>query len=425
MAVAANRGTGGSVLDAQYGSSSTSNTNEPLLLTHTGTNYLYTSGVTGNFASTPHSSALDITGDIDIRLRVALDNWSTSATFASKGYVHCWWFYLSATAIYFAPTLSGGTVFPGVTWSSRPANGTTIWLRVTRVASTGVITWFSAADSADVPTSWTTIGTTTSTAGNLLSNPSMSVGIGAAVQNPSASFLETAGKFYRTQILSGIDGTVVFDANFATGITSGGQTTFTESSSNAATVTINRSTSGRKSVAVVRPVWLLGTDDYFEVADNDLLDFSASDSFTVVAVVRQWGTPTNFGRYVDKSNLSDTGWQVTSSGTSVTVYAGVDDGPNSVNRNGLSTFTAGAVKAIGMIVDRSAQTLATFAGSTLSATTSTAAVGSLANAFPMRIGVNAAAATVNQDFECLAVAVFRRALTATEIASIAAFYGAV
>jgi hypothetical protein len=34
-------------------------------------------------------------------------------------------------------------------------------------------------------------------------------------------------------------------------------------SSNVATVTINRSTSGRKSVAVVRPVWLLGTDDYF------------------------------------------------------------------------------------------------------------------------------------------------------------------
>ena len=37
-----------------------------------------------------------------------------------------------------------------------------------------------------------------------------------------------------------------------TGITNGGQTTFTESSANAATVTINRSTSGRKAVAAAR-----------------------------------------------------------------------------------------------------------------------------------------------------------------------------
>ena len=424
MAVAANMGTGGSALDAQYGSSSSSNTNEPLLLAHGGTNYAYLPGVTGNFASTPHSTALNITGDIDMRVRVAMDNWTPSqCTLMSKGYVHCWWWYLDATTISFSPTLSGGTEFKNVTWSSRPANGAAIWLRVTRVASTGVITFFSAADSSTVPSSWTTIGTTTSTAGNLISNPSMSVGIGAAVQNSSASWEECAGKFYRAQILNGIAGTVVFDADFTTGITSGAQTTFTESSGNAATVTINRSTSGRKSVAVVRPVWLFGADDYFEVADNDLLDFGASDSFTVVAVVRQWGTPKNFGRYVDKSGIGVAGWVVVSASTSVSAYTAIFDGLTTSDRYGLSSFTEGAVKSIGMVVNRSAQTLASFAGSTLSATASTASVGSLANARPMRIGSNTVGGEV-QDFECLAVAVFRRALSATEIATIATYYGA-
>jgi hypothetical protein len=427
MAVAANRGTGGSVLDAQYGSSLTSNTNEPLLLTHTGTNYLYTSGVSGNFASTPHSSALDITGDIDIRVRVALDNWTPSSgtpTLMSKGYVHCWLFYLNgSTNISFAPTLSGGTEFTGVTWSSRPANGTAIWLRVTRVASTGVITFFSAADSSTVPSSWTTIGTTTSTAGNLLSDPAKYVGIGAGVQIPATSFEPIAGKFYRAQILNGISGTVALDADFTTGITSGGQTTITESSSNAATVTINRSTSGRKSVAVVRPVWLLGTDDYFEVADNDLLDFAASDSFTVVAVVRQWETPLNSGRYLSKGSGGTANAYIlmctsTTQGSTFRL-----DGTTGATYPITSVSTAGAVRVFAGVRDVATNTVTAYRNGIAGTPVADATTGGFANSTAFRIGRDGGG--IYQDFECLAVAVFRRALTATEIASIATFYGAV
>jgi len=421
--VMSNLGTGGPVLNASLGGNPTQpTTNDPLLLTHTGTNYLYLPGGTGNFAYTPHSTALDITGDIDIRVRVALDNWTPTGTVSpvGKGYGNCFYMYLGSTTIGLGASLSVGptNIFPSTNWSSRPANGIPIWLRVTRVAATGVVTWFSAADSSTVPSSWTTIGTTTDTAGNMVSNSNMPVGIGAALQNGPTDFENAAGKFYRAQILNGVGGTVVLDANFTTGITSGAQTTFTESSSNAATVTIQRSTSGRKSVAVVRPVWLFGTDDYMEVPDNDLLDFSASQSFTVLAVVRQWATPTNFGRWVDKAGSGgDTGWNLVSAGTSSAVYASIDDGPNALVRNGLSTFTAGAITPIGIVVNRTAQTLSSFAGATLSATASTSSVGSLANTLPLRIGASAIGGST-QDFECLAVAVFRRALTAGEISTI-------
>jgi hypothetical protein len=376
--------------------------------------------VSGNFASTPHSSALDITGDIDIRVRVALDNWTpTSGTLVSKGFGNCWWFYLSPTAIYFAPTLSGGNVYPNVTWTSRPANGTAIWLRVTRVASTGVITFFSAADSADVPSSWTTIGTVTSTAGSILSNSSMYVGIGAAVQHPASTFDHIAGKFYRTQILSGIDGTVVFDANFATGITSGGQTTFTESSSNTATVTINRSTSGRKSVAVVRPVWLLGTDDYFTVPDNALLEMTANQDFTVVAVVRQWGTPSANQVFISKGYYGLTGYSLVANAGGAFGFAGAG-GTYYWYASGTSISSSLAV----MSMTRNGTTMTSYKNTTVQGVSATFGTmsGTLANGLPLNIGKDSGNFA---DAEILAVAVFRRALTATEIASIATFYGAV
>jgi hypothetical protein len=168
---------------------------------------------------------------------------------------------------------------------------------------------------------------------------------------------------------------------------------------------------------------LFGTDDYMEVADNALLNMDASQSFTVVAVVRQWATPTSFGRYVDKSSSGDTGWSVEST-AGLAVYGSVDDGPNAVSRNGVSTFTAGSLIAIGLVADRTGQTLATFSSSIMSTTASISAVGTLSNALPMRIGSNAFSTGGSfQEFELLAVAVFRRALSATEIDSINTYYG--
>jgi hypothetical protein len=222
-----------------------------------------------------------------------------------------------------------------------------------------------------------------------------------------------SGKLYHVQILNGIGGTVVLDADFTSGITTGGQTSFVESSSNAATVTINRSTSGRKAVAVVRPVWLLGTDDYFQVADNDLLDFGATDSFTVVAVVRQWGTQTAFSRFMSKRSTAGYTLNIGTVGNAQFYVQGAS-GSGEAN----VTLTNGVLSCIAGV--RNAGTaLVSVNGSTGSATdTST----SLANALNYRIGADPGGGNAGS-FELLAALVFRRALSATELAAIATYYG--
>jgi hypothetical protein len=431
MTVAPNLGTGGAVLDAVYGSSAAT---EPLLLGHTGENYLYLPGVAGNYASTPDAAALDITGDIDIRVRVALDDWTPPGTsaliskYASAGNISWRIVLLNTGVVRFTFTTDGTTlVNKDSTVVTGFTDGTAYWLKVTVDVDNGAagydVKFWWAADAAAEPGAWTQLGTTvtTATATSIFASTAM-LEVGTSI-NGTASPI--AGKVYRAIVRDGIGGTTVFDADFTSGITSGAQTTFTESSSNAATVTINRSTAGRKACAVVRPVWLLGTDDFFEVADNALLDFGAGDDFTVVAVVRQWGTPTNNGVYVNKRDAvaPNTGYRFQSSGTSLAVGAGLDDGPNFVSAL-TSAVSAGTVVSVGLVVDRSAQTVRSFANSTLSSTASVSAVGSLENSFPFRIG--AIQGGVNhQDFECLAVAVFRRALTAAELSTIATYYGAI
>jgi hypothetical protein len=177
-------------------------------------------------------------------------------------------------------------------------------------------------------------------------------------------------------------------------------------------LTINRSTSGRKSVAVVQPVWLLGTDDFFQVSDNDLLDFGATDSFTVVAVVRQWGTQTAFSRFMSKRSTVGYTLNIGTVGNAQFYVQGAS-GSGEAN----VTLTNGVLSCIAGV--RNAGTaLVSVNGSTGSATdTST----SLANALNYRIGADPGGGNAGS-FELLAALVFRRALSATELAAITDHY---
>jgi hypothetical protein len=429
VATAPNLGTGGTALDAQFGSSSTSNTNEPLALAHSGTNYLYLPGVSGNYASAPDSAALSITGDIDLRALVAFDDWTPTSTHPimakrSGGTAATWSYELlnvsGSLRIQWFDTGTGG--FRNLTSSvvNSITDGTSKWVRATLDVDNGAAGCTATFYTSDDAATWTTLGTA-QTAATIaaISDSTAALEIGSNQGGAGGQ----PGKFYRAQVLNGIGGTIAFDANFTSGITSGAQATFAESSSNAATVTINRASSGRKSVAVVRPVWLLGTDDFFEVADNDLIDFGSTDSFTAWAVVRQWGTPTSFGRYIAKRDSSGAGWVLTTNGTAQTTFVQLSDGTNSPSTTSTTTRTAGALSLVSMRVDRSTQTVGPGINGTLDATVSTSAVGSIANALTMRIGRAAGSATGYQDFELIAAGVHRRALSATELAQIATYYG--
>jgi hypothetical protein len=429
---ATNLGTAGSVLDAQYGSTTGADTNDPLLLEHDGTNYLYLPGVLGNYALTPDAPALNITGDMEIVVRVALADWTAATsqgfvakfdgpTGAGRAYV-LRTFAATAGTIEFLWFDSGTATFRSFV-SDAPvpfsADGAG-WLRFTFDADNGAAgctgRFFVANDQATEPTSWTQLGTdrvlaTTAT----ISTGSFPVVMGS----DSTGVRAITGKFYRAIIRNGIGGTVVFDADFTTGITSGSQTTFTESSSNAATVTINRSSSGRKSVAVVRDVWLFGTDDYMEVADNDLLDFGASDSFTVVAVVRQWGSP-SFQALVSKKpggGVSQGYWLVADSGSGGRRYIEIGDGATGF-APGVTGVPFGTLDVIAGVRDAGSL----FASVDGTSGTPVAAALNLSNTQVLRVGFGVGGNT--SDMEFLAGAIFRRALSADEIASIANYYGA-
>jgi hypothetical protein len=193
-------------------------------------------------------------------------------------------------------------------------------------------------------------------------------------------------------------------------------------------VTINRSTAGRKSVAVTRPVWLFGTDDYMEVADNALLNMDASQSFTVLAVVRQWDTIQINGQIVTKgayTTLTNTpGWLLYNNGTTTSTKFLVSDTLTFPNASSSVTPTVGTVNVMTGVRDRANLLLRTYNNGTASTTVADTTTITLTNTSPLRIGSQLGTFfATTTDFELLAVAIFRRALSGTEIATINTYFG--
>ena len=431
--VVVNAGSGGTALNATLGSTGSADSNDPLLLPWTGENYVYVPGVAGSYirggAST---STINTTGDLEVVTRFALDDWAQPTTGGAAGVVskaeivgqRSWWIRVGNNGTIFSWTADGTTVIAATTVTLPVFTaGSTWWLKhtldVDDSAGNRVHSVWYAPDQVDEPTSWTLAATNTVVGVTSIFAGTDIIAFGTSTMASQQS----SGKYKRLIIRHSIGGAKVFDLNLGTEVASGAQTTVTDSVAGS-TLAITRSTAGRKCVAVTRPVWLFGTDDYMEVADNALLNMDASQSFTVVAVVRQWATPASFGRYVDKKVIGANGWSLESSGTTAFAWAGVNDGTTLVTRSGLSAITAGTMTTTGMVVDRTSQTLSSISNATLSASITVSTVGPIGTTTSMRVGaVGDASATGFQDFELLAVAVFRRALTATEIATINTYYG--
>jgi len=423
-AYAFNKGTGGFPLDARYGSTLVADTNDPLLLTWTGENYLWTPTLVGSggIAQAPSLAAYDPT-DLDVRVRLDPTNWAAPTINASGFLVshnagadpnRGWIFRLNTGNVTF--TMYDAGLATGVrsytTASSIPlSNGQPGWLRATYQANNGssqsACTFYTSPDGII----WTQLGTTQVGATGslpLVNYPLIINGAGGGGQSIQA-------KFYQVQLRNGINGPIVFDADFTKGITSGGQTTFTESSSNAATVTITRESAGRKGAAITRTIWLLGTDDYMEVPNNALLNMDAQQSFSLVTVTRQWpSNSTTTGKALIGKLVGTVGWAQTNN-RQMSVGDGVSFPvtPSTLPTSGTMTTSIGVRNA-------PAKLLSAYNNNVATAQQADTTTGSPVNTAPMSIGV---AAAVYADFELIAVAVFRRALTAAEIATINSYYG--
>jgi hypothetical protein len=198
----------------------------------------------------PDSAALSLQGDMDLRALVTLDDWTPAATntFIGKRTSAT----ATTTSYHFAVLTTGLlqlTIGTGATSASTPssvapsfADGSKNWVRVTRRASDSRVQFFTASGSIANPTTsdWTQLGTnqTNTSAGQDTADPVFIGGHGSAASN--APLLPMIGNLYRAQIRNNVldDGTgIVADVDF-TQASIFGQNTFTESSSNAATVTI-------------------------------------------------------------------------------------------------------------------------------------------------------------------------------------------
>lgn len=430
----ANRGWGGPVLDATLGSTASADTNDPKVLPWGGTNYVYLPGVSNCYVSVADAANLDITGDIEFVVKAQLEDWTPSSSAGlfwrdngdpNRGT----YFYVNNAGklgMRWFPTGSAASSIIATSSVAMPANdGETWWVKATLDVDNGAggydVKFYYAADDGTntEPATWTQLGAT-QTGGSTTSLPAVTAAAASGAGAPGTG----AFSLFRLIMRNGIGGSTVLDVNTATDVTSGSATSFTATSGQ--TVTVHRGTSGRKTVLVTRPCLLFGTDDYCSIADNDLLDFTATDSFTVGVIHRPWNTQgTNDALAAKKANTTDTtaGWSLTNGASTALAAAGqVGDGTAGATATG-ATRSAGVRTMATLVRSTGADTVTVFGDGTAGTPTTDATTATSVNSEVMRIGRLSGAGTEYADMELFAVFVARRAFTANELARIAQYYG--
>lgn len=198
---------------------------------------------TGAYLSIPDSSALDITGDIDLRVDLLLDNWANGVE------RHICGKWTGSNQSYFLNVATDGklTLYWSTTGSNALSATSTVatgfaararrWIRATIDVNDGsgnrIVKFYTSTDG----TNWTQLGSTITTAGTTsVFSGSSEFTIGAL---GGGGGTVPVGYYYRTVLRNGYDGagSTVLDVDLSTQAT--GQNTFSESSTNAATVTLN------------------------------------------------------------------------------------------------------------------------------------------------------------------------------------------
>jgi hypothetical protein len=254
--------------------------NQPIHLPYDGMKYGWLPGVAGNYFSTPDSVANSITGDIDIRVKAALTDWTPTtfpATLVSKwdnatrrsymlvvntdGKLNA---YTSADGSALTNSGIASTVATGF------ADGSTNWVRMTYAAATGKFNFYTSSDGI----SWTQLGTEVSGTASAIFNSTSVVELGSILTS-TAWFLD--GKIYAAQIYNGIAGTLAVDFD-PSRWTSG--TTFTAATGE--TWTIN-STGSKPAQIVDRPSLLFDGAAHFMKCNA----FTLNQPETIYLVAKQ------------------------------------------------------------------------------------------------------------------------------------------
>jgi hypothetical protein len=202
------------------------------------------------------------------------------------------------------------------------------------------------------------------------------------------------------------------------------QTSFTESSTNGATVTINRSGSTFRSAGVIDAGYLYpGATNTFSNSTTDFLNFGATDSFTLVAAMRAWGSSSTTVGIAKRPNGFGNGASI-SLGTS-TKSAGttlLNTTAAITNSTANNTYVDGNLSVVTGVVNYAGNTYQTFLNNTSSSANTATGYTTTNDPFTnWRVG--AYGTSVFGDQEIYAAAVFRTAtLTTKNIADITNYF---
>lgn len=171
---------------------------------------LYLPGMGTNYVATPDKDALDLVGNIDVRVKVALTNWETGAYLMVKDW-SCWYFRINTISNTLA-VYNYGQGSRLATSSAAPSglvNGEPMWLRFTFDTDNGagknVVTFYQSTTGGE---EWDQVG-----------NPSVATGIAAlpvtagplvlGVFTVGSSVSALIGVYYAAELRNGIDGPIV------------------------------------------------------------------------------------------------------------------------------------------------------------------------------------------------------------------------
>jgi hypothetical protein len=401
----------------------------PRWISHSGTHYAFIPGTSGNYLSAPDAAPFDIVGNIDIRGYVALEDWTPLAenTILSKagaagqrsygmsvttaGLLKLFWSANGTDYITKTSTLAVGSV-----------DGTAKWIRATLDVDNGSSGNDVKFYTSDDGSTWVQLGTTVVTAGvTSIFSSTAPIEIGSV----SGGTLPMSGRVFRTQVFNEIEGATVFDANINVNVptASGNVNSFTATTGG--TVTVNRSGTDIRTAIITYSGYLQPNSEIIQPSTYSLLDFGATESFTVVAVTRQTNytaSQTIISKKAGTAN-SDIGWLIrNSTSTPAVSMASISDGTVAVDAVSAASRADRGLSVVSIVRNTSTDVVTSYvngtAGTPLSDTTTT----TLSTSQAMRVGRLAGAGTGYSDMEFIAGAVFRRALTATEITLLSNYY---
>lgn len=181
-----------------------------------GEDFVLLPGASGDYVSTPDAAALDIVGDLDLRVRVALNDWTPAAEstliakYTATGNQRSYALAVTTAGALIFRWSENGTAEKSETSSANLgslAAGATTWVRATldvdNGASDAAVNFYTSDDGV----TWTALGA------EQLNGATTSVFASTAVLELGGQTLGTvnrlAGKIFRAQVLSGIGGTSV------------------------------------------------------------------------------------------------------------------------------------------------------------------------------------------------------------------------